>query len=132
MVRRGSEWCGVAQLVVRRLAVRHHREVFPTELISDEEMEMGLGERRRINVWYECMYVLKYEKLVGFSRACAPVRCAHPSFWALCHAQRGAARPSAHRSFAAPPKQKITISRNKMSPSRPKLGPPVAYIFPLG
>jgi hypothetical protein len=21
------------------------------------------------------------EKLVGFGRACAPVRCAHPSFW---------------------------------------------------
>jgi hypothetical protein len=44
--------------------------------------------------------------LVGFGRACAPVRCAHPSFWALCHAQRGAARPSAHRSFAAPPQTK--------------------------
>jgi hypothetical protein len=24
--------------------------------------------------------------LVGFGRACAPVRCAHPSFWAHCHA----------------------------------------------
>ncbi len=23
---------------------------------------------------------------VGFGRACAPVRCAHPSFWAHCHA----------------------------------------------
>jgi hypothetical protein len=40
--------CGVAQLVVRRLDVwqarvrflaRHPREVFPTELTSDEEME---------------------------------------------------------------------------------------------
>ena len=30
---------------------------------------------------------------MGFGRACAPVRCAHPSFWALCHDQRGAARP---------------------------------------
>ena len=38
---------------------------------------------------------------MGFGRACAPVRCAHPSFWAHCHAQRGAARPPAHRSFAA-------------------------------
>ena len=41
-------WCGVAQLVARRLALRqarvrfsarHHREVFPTELTNDEEME---------------------------------------------------------------------------------------------
>jgi hypothetical protein len=30
---------------------------------------------------------------VGFGRACAPVRCAHPSFWVHCHAKRGAARP---------------------------------------
>ncbi len=77
MVRRGSEWCGVAQngaawlslwcgvaqLVARRLAVRqarvrfsarHHREVFPTEHTSDEEMERGLSEWRWINVLYEC------------------------------------------------------------------------------
>ena len=78
------------------------------------------------------IYAHHYTSLVGFGLACAPVRCAHPSFWAHCHAQRGAACPSAHRSFAAPPKQKITISRNKMSPSRPKLGPPGAYVFPLG
>jgi hypothetical protein len=51
------KWCGMAQ--VRRLAVRqarvrfsawHHREGFPTELTSDEEMERGPGEWRRINV----------------------------------------------------------------------------------
>ncbi len=30
------------------------------------------------------------------------------------------------------PQTKKTISRNKMSPSRPKLGPPGAYVFPLG
>ncbi len=30
---------------------------------------------------------------MGFGRACAPVRCAHPSFWAHCHPKRGAARP---------------------------------------
>jgi hypothetical protein len=49
MVRRGSHgvawliWCGVAQLVARRLAVRqarvqfsarHHREVFPTQAMK--------------------------------------------------------------------------------------------------
>jgi hypothetical protein len=64
-VRRGSVWCGVAQLwcgvaqlVARRLAgrqarvrfsARHHREVCPTELSSNEEMERGLGE-----CMYEC------------------------------------------------------------------------------
>jgi hypothetical protein len=26
--------------------------------------------------------MIEYIKLVGFGRACAPVRCAHPSFWA--------------------------------------------------
>ncbi len=59
MVRRGPvEWCGVAQLVVRRavrqarvrFSARHHREVFPTEHTSDEEMERGLSEWRWINV----------------------------------------------------------------------------------
>ncbi len=59
MVRRGSLWCAVAQLVARRLAVRrarvrfstrHHREVFPTEQTSDEEMERGLSKWRWINV----------------------------------------------------------------------------------
>jgi hypothetical protein len=52
----------VAQIVVRRLAVRQARvrfparqpmDVFPTELTSDEEMERNLGEWRRMNVLYE-------------------------------------------------------------------------------
>jgi hypothetical protein len=63
MVRRGSLRCGVAHLVARRFAVRqardrssarHHREVFPAEHTSDEEMERGLSEWRQINVFYEC------------------------------------------------------------------------------
>ncbi len=29
-----------------------------------------------------CMAAGKYLLLVGIGRACAPVRCAHPSFWA--------------------------------------------------
>jgi hypothetical protein len=53
-------------------------------------------------------------QLVGSDRACAPVRCAHPSCWAHLHAKRGAARPpSAHRSFAASyliPSSKILIN----------------------
>ncbi len=56
---------------------------------------------------------------MGFGLACAPVRCAHLSFWTHWHAQRGAARcspkinkiyrtlslaprPPPHRSFADP------------------------------
>ncbi len=63
MVWRGSVWCGVTQLVTRRLAVRqarvrfsarHHRKAFPTELTSDEEMERGPGQWRWIIVLYEC------------------------------------------------------------------------------
>jgi hypothetical protein len=45
--------------------------------------------------------------LVGFGRACAPVRCAHPSFGTHCHAKQALRAPPAHRSFAAsylPPK----------------------------
>ncbi len=50
---------GVAQLAARRLAVRQagvrfsarpHREVFPTEHTSDEDMERGFSEWRRMNV----------------------------------------------------------------------------------
>jgi hypothetical protein len=43
--------------------------VSPTEQTSDEEMERGLSEWRRINVLYECecmnvcMYVIKYENI---------------------------------------------------------------------
>jgi hypothetical protein len=33
-----------------RLLTPHYREVFPTELASDEEMERGPGKWRRINV----------------------------------------------------------------------------------
>jgi hypothetical protein len=50
--------CGVAQLVVRRLAVRQALVRFsvrhPTELTSDVEMERNLREWRRMNVVYEC------------------------------------------------------------------------------
>jgi hypothetical protein len=38
-------------------------------------------------------YGLLFLLLVGIGLACAPVRCAHPSFWVHCHAKRGAARP---------------------------------------
>ncbi len=60
---------------------------------------------------------------MGFGRACAPVRCAHPSSWAHCHAQRGAARPLAHCSFAA----FSLYSKNKNN--LPNLGRPREGIF---
>jgi hypothetical protein len=53
------QWGGVAQLAARRLAVRQarvrvsarpHREVFPTEHTSDEDMDRGFSEWRRMNV----------------------------------------------------------------------------------
>ncbi len=52
-------WGGVAQLAARRLAVRQarvgisarpHREVSPTEHTSDEDMEIGFSEWRRMYV----------------------------------------------------------------------------------
>ncbi len=63
-------WGGVAQLAARRLAVRQarvrfsarpHREVIPTEHTSDEDMERGFTEWRRMNVLglNDCMYVIK-------------------------------------------------------------------------
>ncbi len=72
--------CDVAQMVVRRLAIMqvrvrfpawHPREVFPTELTSDEEMERNLGGWRRMNELYECdgmnVYVVlcMYQKTTG-------------------------------------------------------------------
>jgi hypothetical protein len=60
---RVSVWCGVAQLVARRLAVRQPEfdsrlgttgRCFPTEQTSDEEMERGLSKWRWLNVLYEC------------------------------------------------------------------------------
>ncbi len=68
------------------------------------------------------------EALVGFGRECAPVRCAHPSFWAHCHAKQGAAppppRPTQIRCFSFDPKKYIKFI---------DLGPPMskAFFFPL-
>jgi hypothetical protein len=62
MVRRGSVWCGVAQLVARRLAgrqarvrfpARHHMEVFPTE-----PQAMRRWREASANVVYECDWVI--------------------------------------------------------------------------
>ena len=57
-----------------------------------------------------------------------PVRCAHPSFWAHCHAKRGAARP--------PPSPPIAASLFLILPQKyiksVELGPPtsMAFFFP--
>ncbi len=45
-----------------------------------------------------------YNIVVGFGRACAPVCCAHPSFWAHKHAKL--ALRAQYSSFAASPKNK--------------------------
>ncbi len=86
------------------------------------------------SIWFIPYYLIQqlhwrrfawYTVLVGFGRACAPVRCAHPSFWAHYHAKQGAARPptiAALLLLIYPPKLSL----------RPELGPPGADIFPLG
>ncbi len=67
------------------------------------------------------------------SRFLPRVRCAHPSFWAHFHAKLGAARPPAHRSFAAPPKnKKINYFQKQNAFLQARTGPPGAYIFSLG
>jgi len=71
-----------------------------------------------------------YRLLVGFGRACAPGRCAHPSFWAQSYAQRGAAGPPAHRSYAAPSKIKNRLfPETKCFPSGPNLAARGVYFF---
>jgi hypothetical protein len=65
--------------------------------------------------------------LVGFGRACAPVRCAHPSFWAHCNSKRGGPRPSQLRCFIF---INLLFPETKAS-FRLELGPSGAYIFPL-
>ncbi len=60
-------------------------------------------------------------KLVGFGRACAPVRCAQPSFWAHCYAQRGASRPppiAASLLLIYPPPQNLSSDPNSGSQGR--------------
>ncbi len=66
---------------------------------------------------------------MGFGRACAPVRCAHPSFWAHGRSERGAAgspppRPLQLRCFLFDPQKYIKSI---------ELGPPTsrAFFFPL-
>ena len=61
--------------------------------------------------------------LEGFGRACAPLRCAHPSSWALPRQTGRCAPPlSAHRSFAVSyftPKNILNLSNL----GRPRQGP---------
>ncbi len=67
-----------------------------------------------------------YRKLVCFGRACALVRCAHPSFSAHCHIKQGAARPppiAALLLIIWPPKNKQNLSAfffpRSLAPSAP-------------
>jgi hypothetical protein len=67
-------------------------------IVKPSSFRCSLGKKTyRYFTVYSILYIVgcvhKYQLLVGFGLACAPVRCAHPSFWAHCHAKRGAARP---------------------------------------
>jgi hypothetical protein len=69
-----------------------------------------------------------YYLLVGFGRACTPVRCAHPSFLAHCHAKTGAARPPDRpASYSSPKNKKINYFQKQMLYFRLELGPPGVY-----
>ncbi len=90
----------------------------------------------KIYYWYS------YYRLVGFGLACAPVRGAHPSFWAHCLPKRGGAwpptRPSqlwsmrspaprpAHHSFADPSGNILWSKTQNYVPVRP-----YALLFPV-
>ncbi len=74
----------------------------------------------KVNIWL----------LVGFGRPCAPVRCAHPSFWTHCHPKGGAARPS-------PPSQLFLIRsppkiKSIETPAACVKGFPENICFPTG
>jgi hypothetical protein len=65
---------------------------------------------------YDYVLALNYSILVGFGRACAPVRCAHPSFDLIATPDGALRPPPAYRSFAAfisPPK--LSISSNSIA-----------------
>jgi hypothetical protein len=64
LVANATLWCGVAQLVARRLAgrqarvrfpARHHREVFPTD-----PQAMRRWREASANVLYECDWMIVY------------------------------------------------------------------------
>ena len=83
---------------------------------------------------------------MGFGRACAPVRCAPPSFWVHRHAKRGAMRPppiaaslllirslKIDKKLSNSGRPRNGLSRNKMLSFRLKFGPPASwdFFFPL-
>ncbi len=84
----GGAWLSmVARLLAVRQArvrfwARHHREVSPTELTSDEEMERGPGEWRRINVLYECNWMnVCYKNMKNKQKEWHPASATKPFYW---------------------------------------------------
>jgi hypothetical protein len=110
------------------------KEIMPSGKVLTEERESNLEGKERGNDGGD----LKITEEKGDDRRIwrtsgfwPRVRCAHPTFWAHKHAKRGAARPPPIPASLLPP-PKTKYSRNKMLPFWPELGPPGAYIFPLG
>ncbi len=61
--------------------------------------------------------------LVGFGRACAPVRCAHPSFFGLFTTPNGALRaPPPIAASLLPPNKKKLFPETKSLPPGPNSG----------
>ncbi len=102
---------------------------------SREHFLQNLNFKRTKLFWEFSVFYYFISKLVGFGLACAPLRCAHPSFWAHYHVKRGAARPqpiAASLLHIHRPKNINLLFPETKASFRPKLGPPGTHIFPLG
>jgi hypothetical protein len=97
------------------LSVKNYKFLFPLKTVT------SLFDVK--NKLYEVYFLVNIYIQVGFGRACAPVRCAHPSFWANCHAKKGRCAPPARRSFAA------SYSTPKKYIKSIQLGPPTSKAF---
>ncbi len=94
--------------------------------VSSSRFEPGtfLATGRRATSELRCTILKRIIPLLaGFGRACAPVRCAHPSFWAQYHGKRGAARPppSQLRCFL------FTLQNFPLGPNSGPLGKAAPY-----
>jgi hypothetical protein len=77
----------------------------------------GESQFRRGDIHCGTLFILE-----GFGRTCAPVRCAHPSFWAHCHAQRALHAPPPIAASLLHHKQKVNYPVTKCFPSGPNSG----------
>jgi hypothetical protein len=75
----------------RRLSKEKHVQHVPEPRSYHPPKYENKGRHYFISLFVYSFSVIIIQ-LVCFGLACAPVRCAHPSFWTTCHVQRGATR----------------------------------------